>query len=188
MNTDTLLNLIKSRRSIRKWNDKPVSYKDLDTILEAGLYAPTGANCQKVRVKIVTDTDTIQSISKNTSSWFENEYPTKIIAVLYDLKKTNRFNINCNFPHEHWHRLIWQDTASSITNMLLTAESLGLKTCWVSVKPYSEETIHEILQLPKHYIVTSFIFLGYSNTETNIDTDIHQDSPIKRNMKEFVLN
>ena len=56
--------------------------------------------------------------------------------------------INYKKPHYAWSRFIWQDTAATMMNMMLMAEALGLKTCWVSVEPKQlsnkEENIREI--------------------------------------------
>ena len=55
INSDTLLKAIKSRRTIRQFKDIPVEQEKTDKILEAGRYAPTGANSQNVAFTILSD-------------------------------------------------------------------------------------------------------------------------------------
>ncbi|MCC8127464.1 MAG: nitroreductase family protein [Clostridiales bacterium] len=50
-----MLQTIMERRSIRKYNDKPVTEEQLTDILEAGRYAPTGGNCQTVHFVVITN-------------------------------------------------------------------------------------------------------------------------------------
>lgn len=49
-NRQEVLNNILTRRSCRKYTDQPVSKEDLDTILKAGIYAPSGMNKQSLAV------------------------------------------------------------------------------------------------------------------------------------------
>ncbi|MBW2559647.1 MAG: nitroreductase family protein, partial [Deltaproteobacteria bacterium] len=58
---DRLLNLVKFRRSTRQFTDEPVSDRDINTILEMGRYAQTGANQQNLRYIVLTR-DTLREI------------------------------------------------------------------------------------------------------------------------------
>ncbi len=53
IDSDTLLEAMKSRRTIRQYKDTPVEQEKIDKILEAGRYAPTGANSQNVAFTIL---------------------------------------------------------------------------------------------------------------------------------------
>ena len=53
IDSDTLLSAIKSRRTIRQYKDIPVEQEKIDKILEAGRYAPTGANSQNVAYTVL---------------------------------------------------------------------------------------------------------------------------------------
>lgn len=185
------MQLIKSRRSIRRWLTKPVEEEKIRKILTAGIYAPSAANCQKTRFHVVRDKRLIMGICKNTSPWFRDVYPDKIIAVLFDLAKPNPQGLNVNRPHHAWARFIWQDTAAAMMNMMLMAEALGLKTCWVSVIPRKlgnqQERIRRLLKVSGRFVLTCFLFLGYSNQKVDVNTFKHSGLPIKRNMKESVL-
>jgi nitroreductase len=191
MSPDELLNLIIKRRSIRKWLDKPVEEEKVSKILTAGIYAPSAANCQKVKFFVIQDKEMINVVCNNTSDWFKKIFPNKIILVLFDLAKKDTLQINYRKPHEYWSRFIWQDSAAAMMNMMLMAESLDLNSCWVSVRPDNngkfEKNIREALRLANRYVMTSFLFLGYSDSKIDLDTYMHQGSPIKRDEKGCVL-
>ena len=55
LDSDVFLQAIKSRRTVRQFKDTPISQEKLDKILEAGRYAPTGANSQNVAFTILKD-------------------------------------------------------------------------------------------------------------------------------------
>jgi nitroreductase len=59
-----ILNLLKSRRSIRVYQDKPIPQELLLQILEAGRWAPTGANLQPWHFIVVTDPETRRKIGE----------------------------------------------------------------------------------------------------------------------------
>lgn len=190
MEPNELLELIKSRRSIRRWLPKPVEDEKISKILTAGIYAPCACNYQATRFHVIRDKALIATISKNTAPWFKNVYPPIIIAVLFDVKKPHPLGFNFSKPHP-WSRFIWQDTASAMMNMMLMAEALGLKTCWVSIIPSKlgpqRQRIRQLLKINHRYGLTCLLFLGYSNEQVDINTAKHYGVPIKRVEKEYIL-
>ncbi|HDQ06200.1 MAG TPA: hypothetical protein ENN36_05720 [Candidatus Bathyarchaeota archaeon] len=200
--TTNILDIIKSRRSVRRWNSNPVTKSKIDTVLTAGMYAPSAGNIQAVRFVVFTDKNKIPTICKNTCGWFQFNFPPVIIAVLYDLEKAKSRGFDFTKSHK-WKRFIWQDSAAAMENMLIMAKSLGLETCWVSIPPKEgsfinklfrlskygdkEKIIREILKVGDRYVLTSLLFMGYSDTEGNPKSR-HQGHSIQRNFDEFVLN
>ena len=61
---DKRLQIVFSRRSIRKYTDQPVSEADITSLLEAGMAAPSAANRKPWHLVAVTDRQTIQAIAK----------------------------------------------------------------------------------------------------------------------------
>lgn len=191
MDPNDFLNLIENRRSIREWLDCPVEEWKIEKVLEAGLHAPSAANTQKTRLYVLRDPPLISNVAKNTSPWFQTAYPKVIILVLFDLGKHDPQELNYLVPHPAWSRFIWQDTACAMMNMMLMAEALDLKTCWVSVMPDSlgeqHQNIRKLLNLHPRYILTCMLFLGYSNIIVDVQTHTHSGQPIKRNPAESIL-
>jgi pyruvyl transferase EpsI len=190
--------VIKSRRSVRRWTKKQVEDKKIKTILEAGMYAPSAANIQAVRFLVVKDPKKISVLCKNTSPWFKVNFPPVIIVVLYDLEKAKNRGFDFTKSHK-WDRFVWQDSSVAIENMLIMAKALGLESCWASIPPkkrrlfsikkYSdeEENIRNVLQISDRYFLPSMVFVGYSDSCGNLKSR-HQGFPIKRSYTEFVLN
>jgi nitroreductase len=144
-----VLNLLKSRRSIRIYQDKPVPQDLLLQILEAGRWAPTGANLQPWHFIVVTDPETRKRIGEVArfffikSSYVEN---APVVLVLgFDTRKGKYGRY---------------DATLAGGNMMTMATSLGLGTCWIGA--FDELKVKEILEIPKNIEVISLITLGYS--------------------------
>jgi len=80
LNPDDLMELIKGRRSIRQWLDRPVEEEKIKAIITAGIYAPIACNFQATRFYIIRDRTMIAAIARNVSSWFEEIYPPVILV------------------------------------------------------------------------------------------------------------
>lgn len=191
MDSDDLLALIKSRRSIRRWTDQPVEEVKIHEILIAGVYAPTACNYQATRFHVIKDKTLIAKICENSAPWFKNNHPNRIILVLFDVgKQPHPLGFNFSKPHV-WSRFIWQDTAASMMNMMLMAEALGLKTCWQSVEPpqlsHKRENIRRLLNISSRYVLTCMLFLGYSDRKVDVDSHRHYGVSIKRNVSASIL-
>ncbi len=190
MKSDELLALIKNRRSIRKWSDKPVEEKKVGEILTAGVYAPSACNSQKTKFYVIREEESIAEITKNSPPHFYKNCPGVIIAVLFDLDKPHPLGFNFKKFHP-FSRFIWQDTACAMMNMMLMAESLDLKTCWVTVSPPeygdSERKIRNLLNIPHRFALASLLFLGYGDEFVDINTATHYRVPIKRDENEAIL-
>jgi len=169
-----------------------VEESKIEMALEAGLYAPSAANTQKTRLYVIRSLDLIAEVARNTSPWFQNSFPNVIIAVLFDLGKRDPQKLNFLTPHSSWSRFIWQDTACAMMNMILMAEALGLRTCWVSVIPDElgpyQENIRRALRVHPRYVLASLLFLGYSDEQVDVETAYHAGLPIKRNREECFLH
>jgi exopolysaccharide biosynthesis predicted pyruvyltransferase EpsI/nitroreductase len=172
-----VLTVIHDRRSTRKWNKTPVNNQIIKTILEAGAYAPSAANYQGTCFKVVSEEKKVADLCQNTSPWFIHSHPPLVILVFYDLKKTHEIKLD----FKSWHnRFIWQDTACAMQNMMLAAESLGLKSCWASLNPQQQKKIHKLLNISNRFFLASMLFLGYSQQKVDAKSAVHQGQPIKK--------
>ncbi len=178
INPEDLLQLIKNRRSIRKWTSKPVEPYKIRQILLAGLYAPSAANTQAVQLLSISNGDALRVLCQNTSIWFKNSQPAHAILVLYDTEKAGTLKL------KSWqNRFIWQDSACSMQNMMIAAEALGLKSCFCSANPEKGNRIKKLLKLKSSYIVGAILFLGYSEQTINERKALHMGKPIQKNPK-----
>lgn len=149
-----IFEIIKTRRSIRKYK-KEIPDKSLITrCIEAACYAPSSKNSQPWAFLLIKNTDKIRELSKTQPySKFLKNAPFVIVA-LADESKSN-----------HW----LEDCSCAITLLLLEAHSLGLGTCWNAV--YHPETseredyVRKVLDIDKRYRVIANIGIGYPDEE-----------------------
>ena len=138
---DTVL----ARRSIRKYENKPIPKDVLDKITEAGRQAPSAVNKQPYRFVIVTDPDTKKEI-KGMFSRFREKAP----AIIVGCANTKALLTG------KWAPI---DTAIALQNMVLTAWSLGVGSCWVG--SFNEQKIKQQLKIPKNWTIIALVTLGY---------------------------
>ncbi len=142
--------VIKKRRSIRKYKEKPVEDEKLKLILEAGRLAPSARNRQAWRFIVIKDEkikEKLYKVSKNQK--FLTEAPVVIALVGYP---TDYVSSNGNVGH-----LV--DLGIAGEHMVLAATSLGLGTCWVVA--FNQEKVKEILGVPREGHVVALITVGY---------------------------
>jgi nitroreductase len=150
-----ILNLLKSRRSIRLYQDKPVPQDLLLQILEAGRWAPSGVNLQPWHFIVVTDAETRKRVGEATrflfikSSHVENA--PAIIILGFDTHKGKYGRYDATFAGG---------------NMMMMATSLGLGTCWIGA--FDQPKMKSILDIPDPIEVIGLITLGYSNEKVEI--------------------
>ena len=150
-----ILNLLKLRRSIRIYQDKPVPQDLLLQILEAGRWAPTGANLQPWHFIVVTDAETRRRIGEVARFFFiKSSHVEKAPVVLvlgFDTRKGKYGRY---------------DATLAGGNMITMAASLGLGTCWIGA--FDEPKVKEILEIPQDIEVIGLITLGYSEERAEV--------------------
>lgn len=161
------LELLKSRRSIRKYKDKPVEEEKIERCLEAARWAPSASNRQPWEFLIVRDEDIRKRLSEiHPYAKFVAESPVVFVPL------TN--------PelHSKYHM---SDTALATLQYMLEAHSLGLGTCWAGVIGSSiEDEIKELLEVPDDLHVLAIVATGYPDEEPTktrkpLDDLVHQE-------------
>lgn len=145
--------LIKQRRTIRKFSQEKLSCETLKKYVDAARLAPSGANLQPLKYKIVNDGETVNKIFECVK-WAayiapegnpkKGEEPVAYIAVCgdTDIKKDGFYG----------------DMGASVMSMILLAESEGVGSCWMQAIDY--EKITEILNLPENIKLLCILALG----------------------------
>jgi nitroreductase len=143
---------IYARRSIRKYEDKPVEEEKLELLLKAAMAAPSGMNIKPWEFVVVTDPEVIGKI--RSALMFAKFYAPAAIAVCGNLSVFKNFKAS---------RFWVQDCSAATQNILLAAVGLGLGTVWLGVHPVHvfEKRISGILALPKHVTPLNVIYIGY---------------------------
>ena len=160
---------IKGRRSIRKYCDKPVPRDMLDQILESAKAAPSAGNLQARDFFVVTDSETKQHLV-NAAMGQKFIAQADIVVVVC----ANSDEID-SYGQRGIELYMIQDSAASVQNMLLTAYSLGLGTCWVGA--FDESIVIEAMKLPKHFRPVAIIPIGWPDQScrerSKRDDDVH---------------
>ncbi len=139
---------IKTRRSVRLFNDKPIEKGVLLKIIEAGNMAPSYCNTQAWRFIVIDNKDVINRLVKADAAVYLKKAPVCVVVV-YDKRSDN--------PE---YKDYLQSAAACIQNMLLTAHSLGIGSCWTCHLPRKKE-LQKILRIPWHYEPIAIIPFGY---------------------------
>ena len=152
---DAVRNLME-RRSIRAYTDRQVSDELLDTVLAAGIYAPSGMNTQGVRLVAVRDRQTRDLLSKlNAAVMGTDRDPFYgapcVVVVLADPE-----------IYGGWV----EDGALALGNMMNAAHALGLGSCWIhrARQVFDSPEGKELLQkwgLPEHLRGVGNCILGF---------------------------
>ncbi len=141
-----ILEVIRTRRSIRQYEPDPISEEEIDKILEAGRWAPSADNSQPWRFIVLRSREVRKKLA-DTLTWGRFLSPAPLgIAVTVNPRRSNH-------PVE--------DGAAATQNMLLEAHSLGLGACWIGTYgSRDEESAKKVLNVPEDERLLSVIAIG----------------------------
>lgn len=156
--------MIEKRRSVRRFDGRHVSEEDIAKMLRAALSAPSSKNVRSSSFMVVENPELLRSLSemRDFGSAFIKDAPLAIL-VMGDATLTD----------------LWVDNAAiSATYLQLSAEALGLGSCWVHVngRPRkkedpaagtAEEYLRTFLPVPAGRHVLCAIAVGYPATDTH---------------------
>lgn len=158
------------RRSVRKFTDKPVSKEDIELILKAGVYAPTGRNTRDTLFLAITQKELISKLSKMNAAVMGSENDPfygapAVIVVFADRTRTTTV----------------EDGSCAMANLMNAAFSLGIDSCWIhrAREVFESEEGREIarsLGIPDEYIGIGNCILGYRDCE--LPTPVERTQPI----------
>jgi len=150
METDLdIIEIIKGRRSVRKFMAAPVPDELIERVLEAGRWAPSGLNNQPWRFAVITDAGIRNEISTLTHYSKIVLSSQVLIAVFLDTEKSY-----------HREKDI-QATGACLQNMLLEIHSLGLGAVWLGEIIKSSEQIRRLLGLGRELELMAVVALGH---------------------------
>ena len=157
------LDVIMSRTSIRSFTGEAVSQEQLETILKAGMAAPTAMNSQPWRFVVVTDKETIANVF---ASGFRGEMFTQAGAVIVVCGQSTVMRKpfgQPDAPEQEQPNMFWyEDCSAAAENILLAAHALGLGAVWTAGYPAMERVapIAEALGIPENVIPLCVIPVG----------------------------
>lgn len=159
---------INSRRSIRKFIDKPIEEEKLRAVLEAVRMAPSWANMQCWRLVVIKDPEVRAQISE--LSYVESYFSTrgyKSNPAMKALADAPVVIVACAVPEQSGEMAgqpyYLTDIGIAAENMMLAAHSLGLGSVFVGV--FNEEKIGDLLDIPPGVRIVGLFPMGYPQGE-----------------------
>jgi nitroreductase len=148
-NLMTVMEAIETRRSVRKFADRPIEQEKLDKIAEAFRLAPSARNAQNWKLYIITSAEKRAAFREARSgSPFIADAPAILLAA-----GTAAVTMPCG------HRADSVDLSIALSLVMLEAEELGLGTCWIG--SHDENVIRKALGLPEGTTIPAVMPLGY---------------------------
>jgi nitroreductase len=149
-----MIDILRSRRSIRKYEKKAIARESLDILKEAVLLCPSSRGINPWAFIFVDDSELLKQLAraKEHGSSFLKDAALAIV-VCGDETKSDVWVEDCSI-------------ASIVAQV--TAQSLGLGSCWIQIRKRShsqdktaEEYVQDLLRIPKYLKVESIISIGY---------------------------
>lgn len=146
------LQAIFSRRSCRKFTDAPVTGEQLDTLIKAGMFAPTSHDCRSNLYITVENRETLDRMAALHPAWGMLKTAPLAIVTCYDVDAARPEDVD----------LLDKNASASAQNMLLAATDMGLAGVWLAVTPRlpMDQAMHEILGVPQHISISNVLAIG----------------------------
>ncbi len=168
-----VLENIITRRSVRSFTDQPISQTDLDQIITAAIYAPSGMNRQSWHFTILRNREKMQQLYETMGSSLGNKDYDFYHAQVMILVSNERDNGNS-----------MADCACAMQNIFLMSHELGIGSVWINqlkaLRDVPEiRALLDSFDVPKHHDIYSMAALGY--------TEVYPDArPRKEGTYHFV--
>ncbi|WP_051249635.1 nitroreductase family protein [Maridesulfovibrio zosterae] len=170
-------NLMKSRRSIRKFKKTALTAKQVEELIHLAAYAPSGHNAHPVSWSVINSSDKMQELTLIAVEWMEEMVRQKsplakklFLSGLINAYKNGNDAISRNAPTI---AAAWApkqgitpqtDTVIATTYLELAAHAQNIGTCWagyiILAASYSEK-IRNFLGIPKDHMLYGALLLGY---------------------------
>lgn len=170
-----ILELMKHRRSIRKYEEKQVDRETLEAIIEAGLYAPNAGGGQRSKIVGIRNAELVEKIGKLNIARFDRSrlagsYVSKDQPSIIDdpSMKSGFYGapaVCVIFGPQNFLYSI-PDAFCCAENMILAAAALGVSSCIVArgEETFANEIGAALLKewdIPENYVARCFVLLGY---------------------------
>lgn len=168
-----VLKNILTRRSVRSFKPEQIKDEELDKILQAGIYAPSGMNRQSWQFTVIQNKEKIELLAKvirealGRDESYNFYLPVTLILLSNDRDNSNGL----------------ADCSCALENIFLMANSLGIGSCWINqLKNICDEIeVRNLLnsfEIPSNHIVWGMAALGYPDSKVNTEPP-RKDGTIK---------
>lgn len=168
-----IIDTIKKRRSIRKYQDKKIPKEIIEKILECAVYAPSAMRLLPWNFIIIENKEKIRELSQRAKETlhllglgmkFAERITSKEDLIFFNAPLL--IIITCD-KNVKWRK---EDTALAAENMFLAAQSFGLGSCWIGLADgiNKDEKTKEDLGIERNHEITAFLIFGYPAEEKPI--------------------
>lgn len=152
--------LVRSRRSIRRFLARPVEREEILTCIEAARLAPSADNVQPWRFLVVDDPDLKARLSREVFSgiYFISRFAEKAPVLIVILARLDIIanRIGKQIQNIHFYLI---DIGIAGEHIVLQAEELGLGTCWIGW--FNAPRARKLLKIPRKYKIVAMLAVGY---------------------------
>lgn len=190
-----ILENIKNRRSIRRYVEDQIKDEELDMIIEAAIYAPTGNNNQPWHFTIIQNKEIIDylnveakkimaEIMENLSDdWLSIDEISGRAQKVVKMGRSEHFHIFYHAPTviilsgKEDAAAPLPDCCAATQNILLAAESLDIGSCWIGIAKFCFENQDNIkkIGIPEGYKPYYAVSLGYNASNKNLAPKRNRD-------------
>ena len=182
---EELMELMRKRRSVRRFSDRPVSIDDITKLIDAAVQAPSASNRQDWRFAVVASRERIEQLADAAEKrWASLLADIESDAVSEELGRYARnfawfgsapalIVITCKKPEGFLCRMLGEDawavagthasSSMAAQNFLLAAESLGLATCCLTGPLAASREIKPLLGIGSNRRIVCLIAVGYAD-------------------------
>jgi nitroreductase len=160
-----VIETIKNRRSVREYQETQITDEELEKILESAIHAPTGHNDQPWHFTILQDKDLINQINEGAKEVM-NQMDVKWISQMGQTENLHIFHkaptvIIVSARKDAVTPI--PDCSAAVQNMLLSAESMDIGSCWIGFAKFHFLKIEnrKKFNIPENYEVHFGVSLGY---------------------------
>ncbi len=150
--SNPVLEVIRTRRVIRSMTDQPIERAQLEEVLKAARWAPSGGNRRLHRFVAVQNPLTLRLLRMVSPGMLQR--PAAVILICTDWDRLNAYGISSH------SKGLYIDVGTAAQTMLLAAHSMGLGSGIVT--SFSKAAVSVVLNLPAHLSPEMFICLGYA--------------------------
>lgn len=146
-----ILDLIKQRRAVRAFTDKALKERDIETILQAGQYAPSPLNSQPWHFTLIRNKETLSTLAEKAQHASFLSQAQLLIIVTVD----TGIDIDTWLKQHNQHLY---SGAVAMQNMWLAAVVLDIGCCWVTL---DEAFTKAQISIPEEHTIIGGLALGY---------------------------
>jgi nitroreductase len=155
------MDLVRSRRSIRRFLPRPVEREKIMACLEAARLAPSAQNAQPWRFIVVDDPGLKESLCREAFSgvysWCQFAAQAPVLVVILARPGLVAYRLLRQIQGTQFHLI---DIGIAGEHFILQAEELGLGTCWIGW--FSGRKVRKVLKVPRSYKIVALLPVGYA--------------------------